>query len=62
MLNIGAKDNLDRALVRQYANAQTSNFDDSIRISSEEMWEKINLLSIGQKTHINLLKNFKKAS
>lgn len=62
MYYIGAKDNIDKALVRQYANTQTSNFDTDIKIEPDEMWEKINLLSINQKSHFDLIKNLKKAS
>ena len=62
MYLIGAKDNIDRALVRQYASAQTSNFSDDIKMDSEDVWEKLNLLATGQKTHINLMGKLKKVS
>jgi len=52
MMRIGAKDRLDKALVKQYANIQTSNLDDS-RMDSEEMWEKMNLFAMGQKALLN---------
>ncbi|NLF82472.1 MAG: hypothetical protein GX568_00615 [Candidatus Gastranaerophilales bacterium] len=58
---IGAKDLLDRALVKQYAKVQTSNLDDSIRINQEEMWNKIALFSTYQKNQINFSK-YKKVS
>ena len=62
MYHIGAKDNIDRALVKQYASVKTSNFDSDIKINPEDMWKKINLIAIGKKTHITLMKNYKKAS
>jgi hypothetical protein len=58
---IGAKDMLDRALVKQYAKVQTSNLDNSTIISQEEMWNKIALFSINQRNQINLYK-YQKAS
>ncbi len=62
MYQIGAKDSIDRALVKQYASIKTSNFDSDIKIKPEDMWEKINLIAIGKKTHIDLMRNYKKAS
>ena len=52
---IGARDGIDRALIRQYANVQTCNFDD-VKINSEDMWDKINMLAMRNKTYISLRK------
>lgn len=60
MKNIGAKDGIDKALVKQYADAKTSNFDEDIKMDPEEFWKKINLLSINQKSHFQLIKKLKK--
>ena len=61
MSMIGAKDNLDRALVRQYASSQTTNFD-APKMEAEDAWNKMNLLAMGQKAHINLLNKLQKVS
>ena len=61
MQRIGAKDTIDMALVKQYANVKTCNFDEQ-KISPEDMWEKINLLAITEKNYINLKQNLKIAS
>lgn len=58
---IGAKDGIDRALVKQYAKVQTSNIDDSIRMTQDEMWNKIALFSTGHMNQISLYK-YQKAS
>jgi hypothetical protein len=58
---IGAKDGIDRALVKQYSKVQTYNFDDSARITQDDMWNKINLFSISQKNQISLYKYQKAA-
>lgn len=58
---IGAKDILDRALVKQYSKVQTANLDNSTIINQEEMWNKIALFSINQKNQINFYK-YKKVS
>jgi len=62
MYYIGARDNIDRALVKQYASVQTSNFDDSVKISPDEMWDKINMIGMNQKSHLSLINNLKKVS
>lgn len=59
---IGAKDKIDKALVRQYANTQTSNFDADIKVDPEEMWKKIDLFSINQRSHLDLVRSLRKVS
>ena len=46
---IGARDNIDRALVRQYANTQTATFDHE-KINPDEILRMINMLSLREKT------------
>jgi hypothetical protein len=58
---IGAKDLIDRALVKQYAKIQTANLDNTIRITQDEMWDKIALLSLVNKNQISLYKYQKAA-
>ncbi len=60
MSNIGAKDTIDRALVRQYANVQTCNFDAESTVDPESMWKTIDLLSTTQKSYFVLMNNYKK--
>jgi hypothetical protein len=58
---IGAKDNIDKALVRQYAKIQTCKFDEP-KITAEDMWKKLNMLAMGEKTQINVKGKIKKVS
>ncbi|HSA06297.1 MAG TPA: hypothetical protein P5556_03885 [Candidatus Gastranaerophilales bacterium] len=55
MYLIGAKDKVDKALVRQYSKIQTTNFDD-VKVNPDEMWAKITMLSNENKAHINFTK------
>lgn len=45
---IGAKDNIDRALVKQYATVQTCTFDNE-KISPDDVLRMISLLSMQQR-------------
>ena len=62
MYFIGAKDKVDKALVKQYASIKTANYDDAVKIDAEDMWNKINLFATGQKAQINLIQNLKQTS
>jgi len=53
---IGAKDKIDRALVKQYASVQTCKFDNE-KIKPDEMLKMIDLLSLQAKNF-----HFKKVS
>ena len=50
---IGAKDPIDRALVRHYANIKTNSLDEE-KISADDMWKKIYMMSLSQKVHADL--------
>ncbi len=50
---IGAKDPIDRALVRHYANVKTCSFSEE-KISPDDMWKKINMMSLSYKVHADL--------
>lgn len=60
MQYIGAKDAIDRALVKQYSKIQTTNFDEP-RVNSEDMWKKLNMHAAFQRNQIEFTK-YKKAS
>jgi len=50
---IGAKDPLDKALVKHYANVKTNSLNEE-RISPDDMWKKINMMSLSTKIHSDL--------
>lgn len=52
---IGAKDKLDRALVKQYATAQANNVN-TVKINPDDMMDKINMMAIYYRIHSNLKK------
>lgn len=45
---IGAKDKVDKAIVKYYANTQTTKFDNEQKIKPDDMWKMINMLSMRQ--------------
>jgi len=52
-MSVGAKDKLDKALVRQYANARTNIIVEE-KINADEMWKKINMMAMSSKVHSDL--------
>lgn len=49
---IGAKDKLDKALVKQYAKVQTNNFSNNEKINPDDMWKMITMHSIQTKNFV----------
>lgn len=50
---IGAKDVLDKALVKQYSNIKTYNFTDE-KVSADDMWKTMYVMSLSQKVNADL--------
>lgn len=50
---IGARDALDRALVKRYAETTTNKMDEQ-KVNPDDMWKNINMMAMSHKVHSDL--------